>query len=147
LSGDEANFQSNLEELESFVKLLSPITAQSQETTVVDSARSIDFDESQETVESDIGVHTKSSLATMQGAINKLKDFSVDSSPISEFDFSKNQVIITKDKCGTEGLKEYLNAYALVTTALSSNLGAANHFVTRREDGQADPGNANYHNI
>ena len=31
MSGDKADFQSNLEDLESFVKLLSPIGAQLQE--------------------------------------------------------------------------------------------------------------------
>jgi hypothetical protein len=147
MSGDEADFRSNLEDLESFVELLSPIAAQSRETTVVDSARRIDFDESQEAVVSDIGVHTESSMTTMQGAVNQLKDFFVDSSPISEFDFAKNQVIIPKNKRGTEGSKEYSNAYALATTALSPKLGAAKHFVTRSEDGEADPGNANYRNI
>jgi hypothetical protein len=30
---------------------------------------------------------------------------------------------------------------------LSPKLGAAKHFVTRSEDGEADLGNANYHNI
>ena len=65
---------------------------------VVDSAQCIDFDESQESVVSDIGVHTESSMVTMQDAVNKLKDFFVDSSPISEFDFAKNQVFIPKNK-------------------------------------------------
>jgi hypothetical protein len=71
----------------------------------------------------------------------------VDSSHISEFDFAKNQVIIPKSKRGTEGLNEYSNAYALATTALSPKLGAAKHFVTRSEDGEADLGNANDCNI
>ena len=66
MSSDEAHFHSNLEDLESFVKLLSPITAQLQETMVMDFAWCIDFDESQELVVSDIGVHTKSSMATIQ---------------------------------------------------------------------------------
>ena len=44
MSGDEADFQSNLKNLESFVELLSPIGAQSRETLIVDSARRIDFD-------------------------------------------------------------------------------------------------------
>jgi hypothetical protein len=43
MSGDD-DFQSKLEDLESFVELLSPIGAQSWETMVVDSAQSIDFD-------------------------------------------------------------------------------------------------------
>ena len=90
MSGDEADFQSNLEDLESFVELLSPIGAQSQETLVVDSARHINFDEHQELVISEIGVHTKSSMTTMQGAINQLKDFFVDSSPILEFVLPRN---------------------------------------------------------
>jgi hypothetical protein len=147
MSGDEADFQSNLKNLESFVELLSPIGAQSRETLVVDSARRIDFDEPQELVISGIGVHTKSNMKTTEGAVNQLKDFFVDSSPISEFDFAKNQVIIPKNKQGTEGSKEYSNAYALATTALSPKLGAAKHFVTKSEDGEDDPGNASYHNI
>jgi hypothetical protein len=73
--------------------------------------------------------------------------FFVDSSPIIEDDFAKNQVIIPKKKHGTEGAKEYLNAYALATTALRSKLGVIKHFVTRSKDGKADPGNANYCNI
>ena len=32
-------------------------------------------------------------------------------------------------------------------TALSPKLGAAKHFVIKSEDGEADPGNANYRNI
>ena len=51
-------------------------------------------------------------------------------SPISEFDFAKNQVIIPKNKQGTDRLKEYSNAYALAT-ALSPKLGAAKHFLLR----------------
>ena len=56
MSGDEADFQSNLEDLESFVKLLSPIGAQSRETLVVDSARHINFDELQEEVISEMPI-------------------------------------------------------------------------------------------
>jgi hypothetical protein len=89
MSGDEADFQSKLEDLESFVELLSPIGAQSRETAFVDSAPYIDFDESQESVVSDIGVHTESSMTTMQDTGNKLKDFFVDSSPVLEFDYSQ----------------------------------------------------------
>ena len=37
--------------------------------------------------------------------------------------------------------------YAVVTTALSPKLGAAEYFVTRYENGEADPLNANYGNI
>ena len=46
-----------------------------------------------------------------------------------------------------EGSKEYSNAYALATTASSPKLGAAKNFVTESEDGEPDPGNANYRNI
>ncbi len=147
MSGDKVDFQSKLEDLESFVELLSPIGAQSRETLVVDSARHINFDEPQELFISEIGVHTESSMTTMQGAVNQLKDFFVDSSHIRKFDFAKIQVIIPKNKQGTEGLKEYSNAYALAMTALSPKLGAAKHFVTKSEDGEADPGNENYCNI
>ena len=71
----------------------------------MDSARHINFDEPQEEVISEIGVHTESSMTTMQGIINQLKDFFVDSSPILELDFAKNQVIIPKNKRGTKGQK------------------------------------------
>ena len=98
MSGDKADFQPNLEDLERFVELLSPIGAQSRETLVVDSARHINFDEPHELVISEIGVHTKSSMTTMQGAISQLQDFFVDSSPTSEVNFAKNQVIIPKNK-------------------------------------------------
>ena len=37
--------------------------------------------------------------------------------------------------------------YALATAALSPKLDAAKHFVTKSEDGKADPGNAVYRNI
>ena len=70
MSGGKDDFQLNLEDLESFVELLSPIGAQSQETLVVDSARCIDFDEPQELVISGIGVHTKSNMTTTEGTIN-----------------------------------------------------------------------------
>ena len=103
MSGDDVEFQSKLEDLESFVELLSPIGAQSRETLVVDSARCIDFDEPQEFVISGIGVHTKSNMTTTEGAVNQLKDFFVDSSPILEFDFTKNQVIIPKNKHRLKG--------------------------------------------
>ena len=58
MSVDKSDLKSNLEDLESFVELISPIAAQLWETTVVDSAQHIDFDESQESVVSNIGVHT-----------------------------------------------------------------------------------------
>ena len=73
MSGDEADFQSSLKDLESFVKLLSPIGAQLQETLDVDSAQRIDYDEPQELVISEIGVHTKSNMTTMECAVNQLK--------------------------------------------------------------------------
>ena len=43
MSSDEADFQSNLEDLESLLSFLSPISAQSRETTIVDAAQPIDF--------------------------------------------------------------------------------------------------------
>ena len=58
------------------------------------------------------------------GTVNHLKAFFVDSSPITEVEFAKNEVIIPKDKRGAEGSKEYSYAYALATTALSPKLGA-----------------------
>ena len=45
----------------------------------MDSAQCIDYEKSEELVVSDVGVHTKSSLATMQDTANKLNDFFVDS--------------------------------------------------------------------
>ena len=53
-----------------------------------------------------------------------------------------NKAIIPKNKCGTEGSKEYLNACAIATTALCPKLGAAKHFITGM-----DPGNVNYLNV
>ena len=144
MSGDEVEFQSKLEDLESFVELLSPIGAQSKGTLVVDSARCIDFDESQGLAIFDIGMHTNSNMANTD-TVNQLKVFFSDSSPITEVDFVKNEVIIPKDKHGTEGSKEYSYAYALATTATSPKPGAAKHFVTKNEDGELDPGNGNYH--
>ena len=47
-SSDEAVFEINLEDLESFAELLSPTSVQSRETRIVDSARPIGFDESRE---------------------------------------------------------------------------------------------------
>jgi hypothetical protein len=81
------------------------------------------------------------------GTINHLKGFFVDSSPITEVEFAKNEVIIPKEKRSAEGSKEYSYAYALATTALSPKLGAAKHFITKNEDGESDPGNSNYRNI
>mgnify|MGYP006197103013 CR=1 FL=1 len=45
------------------------------------------------------------------GTVNHLKAFFVDSSPITEVEFAKNEVIIPKDKRGAEGSKEYSYAY------------------------------------
>jgi hypothetical protein len=113
---------------------------------VVDSAQHIDFDKSQGLANFDIGVHTDSNMANAD-TVNQLKVFFSDSSPITEVDFAKNEVIIPKDKHGTEGSKEYSYAFALATTAMSPKLGAAKHFVTKNEDGETDPGNGNSRNI
>ena len=77
---------------------------------------------------------------------NQLKAFFADSDPITEVDLAKNEVIIPKDKHGTEGLKEYSYANALAITAMSPKLDAAQHFVTKNEDCEMDPGSGNYHN-
>jgi hypothetical protein len=146
MSDDEAEFVSNLADLESFIEFLSPIQAQSRETSIVDTARHINFDESRELASFDIGVHTDSNMANTD-TVNQLKLFFADSAPITEVDFAKNEVIIPKDKRGAEGSKEYSYAYALATTAMSPKLGAAKHFVTKNEDGESDPGNGNYRNI
>jgi hypothetical protein len=90
MSSDEADFQSSLEDLVSFVELLSPISAQLQGTRIVDSSRRIAFDESQESAISFTGVHTNNTMSDTQDAVNQLKSFFVESSPISEFDFGKN---------------------------------------------------------
>ena len=37
--------------------------------------------------------------------------------------------------------------YALATTTLSPKIGVAKYFATQNEDGEADPGNASYHNV
>ena len=79
--------------MESFVELLSPNPAQPRETLVVDSASFY------------IGVQTNSNTANTD-TINQLKAFFADSDPITEVDFAKNEVIIPKDKHGTEGLME-----------------------------------------
>ena len=114
MSEKEAEFRSNLEDLESFIEFLSPIQAQSRGTSVVDSVRRIDFDESREFASFDIGVHTDTNMANT-GTVNHLKAFFVDSSPITEVEFAKNEVIIPKDKRGAEGSKEYSYVYALAT--------------------------------
>ncbi|KAL3804514.1 hypothetical protein HJC23_002553 [Cyclotella cryptica] len=93
------------------------------------------------------GLHTKNTISDTQDVVNQLKNFFVDSSPITEFDFAKNEVIIPKNQCGIEGSKEYSSAYALATAALSPELGDAQNFVTKSEDGKADPGNAVYRSI
>ena len=92
-------------------------------------------------------MHTESNIVNAD-TVNQLKDFFADSAPITEVDFAKNEeVIIPKDKCDTEGLKEYSYAYAFVTTSMSPKLCTAKHFVTKNEDGDSDPGNGNYRNI
>jgi hypothetical protein len=73
---------------------------------VADSARCIDFDESQELVISEMGVHTGISMTNMEDTVNQLKSFFVDLSPITVGDFAKNDKIIPKNKHGTEGPKE-----------------------------------------
>ena len=62
MSSDEAVFESDLEDLENFAELLSPTSAQSRETRIVDSARRIGFDESRELVISVAGVHTENTV-------------------------------------------------------------------------------------
>ena len=90
MSESEAEFRSNLEDLESFIEFLSPIQAQSRGTLVVDSARHIDFDEFREFASFDIGVHTDANKANT-GTVNHLKAFFVDSSPITEVEFAKKK--------------------------------------------------------
>ena len=77
------------------------------ETRIVDSARCIDFDKSQELAIFCTGVHTKNTISDTQDAVNQLKNVFVDSSPISEFDFVKNEVIIPKNKHDIDGSKKY----------------------------------------
>jgi hypothetical protein len=80
--------------------------------------------------------------------VKQLKDFFLDTNPITDVDFAKNKVIIPKSKRGTEGSKEYSSAYALATAALSPKLGAAKHFVTtKNENCETDLGNGNHRNI
>ena len=143
MSSDEA-YYSTLEDLEEFAELLSPTSAQSRETRVADSTRQFEFPDLLE-VESlgiDIRVHTDSNRSTDTAKVKQLKGFFVDANPITDVDFAKNKVIIPKNKRGIEGSKEYASVYALATAALSPKLGAAKHFVTKSEDGEADPGNA-----
>ena len=143
---DEA-YHSTLEELDEFAELLSPTSAQSRETTVVDSTRQFEFPDLIESSAIDIGVHTDNNMSTDTAKVKQLKGFFVDTNPITDVDFAKNEVIIPKNKHGTEGSKEYSSAYALATAALNPKLGAAKHFVTKSEDGETDPGNGNYRNI
>ena len=112
----------------------------------MDSAQLINFDECQELAISEIGVHTRINMINMEDTVNQLKSFFVDSSPITVGDFTKNEVIIPKNKHGTECSKEYSNAYDLATTALSPKLGAAKNFVMRSNDSEADLRIVNYHN-
>jgi hypothetical protein len=144
---DEA-YYSTLEDLEEFAELLSPTSAQSRETTVADSTRQFEFPDPLETSSAiDFGVHADSNMSTDTAKVKQLKGFFVDINPITDVDFAKNEVIIPKNKRGTEGSKEYSSAYALATSALSPKLGAAKHFVTKNEDGETDPGNGSYRNI
>ena len=143
---DEA-YYSTLGELDEFATLLSPTSAQSQETTVADSTRQFEFPDLIESSAIDIGVHADNNMSTDTAKVKQLKGFFVDVNPITDVDFAKNEVIIPKNKRGTEGSKEYSSAYALATAALSPKLGAAKHFVTKNEDGETDPGNGNYRNI
>ena len=65
---------------------------------------------------------TDSTMANSD-TINQLTAFFADSDPITEVDLAKNEVIVPKDKHGTEGSKEYSHAYALATIAISPKLG------------------------
>ena len=143
MSSDEA-YYSTLEDLEEFAELLSPTSAQSRETTVVDSTRQFEFpDPIEETsLGIDIGVHADSNMSTDTAKVKQLKGFFVDTNPITDVDFAKNEVIIPKDKRGTEGSKEYSYANAFATAALSPKLGAAKHFVTKNEEVRQIPGMA-----
>ena len=97
MSGDEVDFQSKLEDLESFVELLSPFGAQSQETLVVDFAQHIDFDVSQGFAIFDIGVHTDSNMSNTD-TVNELKVFFLDSSPITEVDFARMKLLFPRTR-------------------------------------------------
>ena len=72
MSSEEAVFESNLEDLENFAELLSPTSAQSWETRIVDSAQCIGFDTSRELVISVTGVHTKNTMSDTQDDVNQL---------------------------------------------------------------------------
>ena len=142
---DEA-YHSTLEELDELAELLSPTSAQLWETTVADFTQQFEFPDLIESSSIDFGVHTNNNMSTDTAKVKQLKGFFVDTNPITDVDFPKNEVIIPKNKHGTEGSKEYSSAYALATTALIPKLGAAKHFVTKNEDGETDPGNGNYQN-
>jgi hypothetical protein len=120
-----------------------------QETTVADSTQQFEFPDlvEEESLGIDIGVHADSNMSTDTTKVKQLNGFFVDTNPITDVDFTKNEVIIPKNKCGTKGSKEYSSAYTLATAALSPTLGATKHFVTKNEDGETDPGNGNYQNI
>ena len=75
MSSDKAVFESNLEDLENFAELLSPTSAQSRETRIVDSARCIGFYKSRELVISVTGVYTKNTMPDTQDVVNQLKNF------------------------------------------------------------------------
>ncbi len=101
---DEA-YYSTLEDLEEFVELLSPTSAQSRETTVADSTWQFEFPDliEEASLDIDIGVRTDSNMSTDTTKVKQLKGFFVDTNPITDVDFAKNEVIIPKNKCGTEG--------------------------------------------
>ena len=71
----------------------------------------------------------------------------MEESPISVDNLAKTEVVIPKNKHEEEGSKEYMTSYVLATTLLNPKLGAAKHFIVKGEDGEFDPGNANYKNI
>lgn len=127
--------------LEVSVELLS-LWAQSQETTAVDSDQYLDFDESQELVISEIWLHTKNSMMTIQGTVNKHKGFLWVQVLSWRLIFQRMKRSFPSMSIKLKRLRS-TGMHMPLLWLLGLKLGAAKHSITRNKDTEADPWNSN----
>jgi hypothetical protein len=100
MSSDEAVFQSDLEDLERLAELFSPISAHARDWYIMLVCLRLDCILNQSAHQELYGKHARHHQPT--------EEFLWGSNSINESDFMKNEVIIPKNKHGTEQSKENL---------------------------------------
>ena len=64
-----------------------------------------------------------------------------------EEEIPKDKVIVTKDKCGINGSKEYGEHHYMATTTLDVKFSVAEHFVPTSCEGEVNSGNTQQKSI